>query len=319
MQDRLSEQDRNEVLDWVETSDENRNRYVILKNIWMLSGILAEDQFETSELIRNKVNEITQRAHRYRHLDILRFAAAIIAIVTITGLASYFLLELRYKTAYNTTQKIVTPPGQRTEIEMSDGTKISLNSGTTLEFPMDWSSKRRNLRLSGEALFQVTSDINRPFIVTINDINVVATGTCFNINHKPKLNTVDITLIDGTLGIIAKDGSQLASLSPNQNAHISLTNDSLLLTSVDPGFYTSWKDGQIAFTNRRLEDIAIDLERWFNVEIQFANPNSKDIHYSGTLLKNKPIDQVLEILRLTSNFTYDIQIKSDKSSVITIK
>ena len=319
IQGRLTEKDEQAILDWIHASEDNKRMYISLKNLWTLSGIAREDQFEVSDFLDNNIESITKKDLRRKHSEFLKYAATIILSLSLTSFTSYIYFKHRIERSYNTSQTIIAPPGQRSDIEMSDGTTVSLNSGTTLEFPVSWNPRKRNVNLVGEALFQVNSDDKRPFIVTINNIEIIATGTCFNINYKPKLKTVDVTLISGSLDIVSKDGRPLTQLHPNQNAHLNLTNDSLTLRNVDSSFYTSWKEGQITFANRRLEDIAVDLERWYNVEIVFSKDSSREIRYSGTILKNKPIDQLLEILRLTSNFSYDIQIRSDKSSLITIK
>ncbi len=319
IQDKLSEEEENDVLDWIEKSDLNREKFNNLKNLWTISGLLNKTVSERSKALSGKVEAITGAKRKMILYGILKYAAIIILTFTISGLVSYNVYENKQKKFYNTSQKVIVPSGQRADLTMSDGTVVSVNSGSIIEYPHNFSAKNRHLFLKGEALFQVSSDAKRPFIVTVNNIDVVATGTCFNIDSYSNKNYFDVTLIDGTVELFSREGELMTHLNPNENARISLVNDEIIIAAVDPYFYTSWKDGFITFSDRRLEDIAYDLERWFNVKIIFARESSKDIRYSGTILKNKPIDQILEILKLTSDFVYDIHIKNDKSSVITIK
>lgn len=80
--------------------------------------------------------------------------------------------------------------------------------------------------------------------------------------------------------------------------------------------YSSWKEGVITFRNESLDEIAAMMERWYNVEIVIENPELAKEKYNGALMKNKPVDQILEVLKVTSSLDYKIEPRTDKRTLI---
>ncbi len=153
----------------------------------------------------------------------------------------------------------------------------------------------------------------------ISFIKGSVTGTSFNVNASPFDKEVNITLVEGSVNLSNTNGRFLSKMEPGENARIDASSNKLNISEVDIDYYISWQRGIIMFTNKSLGEIALDLEKWYNVIIIFSDQKMKEIKYSGAIMKNKPIDQVLEILNLTSNFEYEMDIKDNKVSVITIK
>ncbi len=313
----LPENEELEVLGWIEESEANRREYNRLKNIYALSALAGDKG--SREILGEEARGITRMKKRKLLSALYKYAAVVLLTA---GLASsLYIYRSRATSGYLSSifYSVKSPPGQSTELTLADGSEVFLNSGTILKYPADYSVSKRDLRLQGEAFFNVETNKKKPFVVTVGELEVVATGTSFNIDGYKEDNEINVTLVEGSANIRSTGGQFLMKLEPGENARLDLKTNQIVKTKVNTSFYTSWKKGIITFSNKRLEDISHDLERWYNVQIIFDKQASKDIRYSGAILKNKPIDQVLEILKITSNFSYEITVDDDKKSIITIK
>jgi len=314
----MTPEEEKEFLEWLEESGENRERYSALKNLWAVSAVGSDIGAILSTNAGETDNEIYMPHLLGKVFSFLKYAAVV--VVTI-GLSLYLCHESvlpghKNHTSYYT---VAAPLGQATNIILADGSKVTLNSGTVLTYPVDYSGKNRRVNLTGEAFFEVQTDKKSPFTVTASGIDIVATGTSFNVNAYPDDSQASVTLVEGTVNLYSREGKNLVTLNPGENATIDFPSEAIDITQVDTRFFTSWQQGMITFSNRRLEDITRDLERWYCVEIVFGDDACKEIRYSGTILKHKPVDQVLEILQLTSDFKFDIEVIDNKLSKITIK
>ncbi len=314
----LSPEEERLFLEWIEESDENRRRFNSLKNLWALTAINPEGVSSTLAETDEEGDRHYRPGLRNRLISFCKYAAIIVVTFGLSvylcrvNFAPWSKKDIQYYT-------VSAPPGQATNITLADGTAVTLNSGTVLTYPENYSEKNRRVALTGEAFFEVHHDAKNPFTVTASGIDIVATGTSFNVDAYTEDCQVNVTLVDGSVGLFNEVGENLVTLNPGENVRIAFPSREMEVTQVDTRFYTSWQQGMITFSNRRLEDIARDLERWYSVEIVFTNEACKEIRYSGAILKHKPVDQVLEILHLTSDFTFDIEVIDNKLSRITIK
>jgi ferric-dicitrate binding protein FerR (iron transport regulator) len=141
-------------------------------------------------------------------------------------------------------------------------------------------------------------------------------GTKFNVQAYPGDKEVNSTLVEGSLGVIRKTGNEVTRLVPGENVNFKEESQKIIVENVDVQLYTSWKDGLVTFKNEKLKDIAKKIERWYNVQIVITNPRLAEEFYMGTIMKNKPIDQLLEVFKLTSSLNYRIVPRPDKSTLI---
>jgi ferric-dicitrate binding protein FerR (iron transport regulator) len=318
----LSQDEATVILGWIEESEENRKRYNELKNIWAFSAISSDsatisDSAIISDSGENNDDPGEKSSVRSLIIKVLKYAAVIVITLGLSFLWQDGFITLKKKE--KRLISVSAPLGQSAIVMLADGSRVTLNAGTVLTYSHDYSRKERNVGLTGEAFFEVNSDRNNPFTVNASGIGITATGTSFNVDAYTEGNQVDVTLVEGHVDLYSAKGKAIASLEPGENISVDLTSDNIEITQVDTRFYTSWQQGLITFSNRRLEDIALDLERWYSVEIEFMSDSCKEIRYSGTILKSKPVDQVLQILQLTTDFEFDIEVINNKLSRIIIK
>jgi ferric-dicitrate binding protein FerR (iron transport regulator) len=202
---------------------------------------------------------------------------------------------------------ISVPRGGEYAVLLSDGTRVHLNSMTTLRYPVHFSGDSRVVDLSGEAWFDVSADKTRPFIVRSEGVEIEVLGTSFNINAYSGVPTFFITLMEGSLRVSegGKDDESIV-LRPDQQAEYSVTSGEFNIRVVDASLFSAWKDGYFIFRDQRLEDIVKTLSRWYSMEVVYQSPELKNIRFSGQLFRYNRVEQILEIFAATERIRYDI-------------
>ena len=159
-----------------------------------------------------------------------------------------------------------------------------------------------------------------PFIVNTKTLNIKVLGTSFNVDAYNETPVTKTTLVEGKIELLNKQGSRIAEIKPGQLAEHDPISQKILLHEVDTRFYSSWKEGKMTFFNETLENIAVKLERWYNVEFVFKDEEIKTERFSGTFLKYKPLDQILEIIKLSSQVNSETKINPEgKNEIILSK
>ena len=315
----LEEQEAKDVRTWINADEANKHEFIRLKNIHAFAAggkhtLQIEDDFLQ---LSRQINQEPIPTKPISFRNYLKYAAILIAALFIGFSAS----EIRYifpQSAENElTNEFFAPEGQISEFKLSDGTHVWLNSGTRIKVPLSFNAKNRILSMEGEAFFQVTKDPLHPFYVNTKELSVKVMGTSFNVSAYASEKNSEITLIEGQVGIKEIDGERLAKLLPGQQLVYEKATGVKLKREVDIMPYEAWRDGKMIFKDRTLEYISERLERWFNVEIHFNDQNVSHMKFTGTILKNKPLSQVLEIITLSAPIRFDIKVKpNEKNEVI---
>lgn len=206
---------------------------------------------------------------------------------------------------YNT---LYIPKGGEYSLILADGSKVWLNSETTLRYPVNLGRGKRIVELEGEAYFEVAPDSLRPFSVRMDDRVVEVLGTHFNVSHYKTDSVWHTTLVEGKVQI-CRSGHQYV-LIPGTQYRENIITGQTQVAKVDVRTYTSWKDGKVIFQNERLEDIIRKLARWYDFEIFYANPVAKDLHFGGAINKYNAFEVVLRYLEQTAGVRFDIRGKT---------
>jgi len=182
-------------------------------------------------------------------------------------------------------------PGDKTTVVLPDSSKVYLNSGSKLIFNNNFNEGERQVFLNGEAFFSVTKDKSSPFIVKAGEIEVEVMGTEFNLKAYPEENKISATLVEGSLRVSSKNRS--AVIKPNQKLVYEKDSQSMkiqLLADTTPE--TEWKEGRLVFRNESLADLELKLERWFDVDIDFADDEVKTKRFTGILERESILEAV---------------------------
>ncbi len=218
--------------------------------------------------------------------------------------------------------KIIIPYGKKSMIMLSDGSKVWLNAGSQLIYPSVFSEKTRQVMLVGEAFFDVAKNTEKPFVVRTTDISIHVLGTRFDISAYPEDKLIQTVLVEGKVnltysgkGILNREYS--VEMKPNQMVVVNKSTGESRSQTVDVSKFVSWKDGMLEFEKVDLVRALKQVERYYNVRIQLADPMIGSFKLSGKLdLKEEP-EEVLNVIKLT--VPIDWQKKSNGDFIIINK
>ncbi len=348
---------------WIAQNEQNRKYFDELKDVHEASVVSAtgsdfnsDTSWERvkSRFYKRKSERLLNRQQENKQRDLknqwFRIAAIFILAFTLGGFLIYYISDYRIKQQPVVFNEVLTPFGSRSSLVLADGTKVWLNAGSKLSYPVNFSEASRDVYLEGEAYFDVKKMTKKKFIVHASNININVLGTEFNVTAYPGEKTIQTTLVRGRI-IIEGAGKwysaiQSTELNPNQtatyikNLNTLVTKNSeiekktqkikavnkeikqLTITAkIDPIVYTSWKDHKWFIVSEELQSLATKLERRYDVKIIFTNESLKNYKFTGTLT-DETLQQVLNIIKITSpieyeivnkNVTFKINTKSKKS------
>ena len=202
---------------------------------------------------------------------------------------------------------------QKNQVLLADGSKIWVNSLSTLKYPKTFGGKTREVYLSGEAYFDIKHDASRPFIIHTGSVTTTVLGTAFDIKEDKLLHTIVVTVTRGKVSVA--NGSQLlAIITPNQQVSFNTASQTKTQATVDATKVIAWQTGYIHFNDITFADAAKQLQQRFNVKISFANDKVKNCRFTGSALKEEKLDEILKVICTFNNATY--QTKTDGSILI---
>lgn len=197
--------------------------------------------------------------------------------------------------AYHT---ILTPRGGQYEIELPDGSKVWLNSASSLRFPSSFTGTQRNVELTGEGYFEIAGNPRMPFIVNVKTLTgeeqtVRVLGTQFNIMAYPEEQRIRTTLLQGGVQISRKE--MTATLTPGKQAVFDSAHLHFKLTQVDTRQVVAWKNGLFEFDHTDLTTIMRQLARWYDIEVIYRTSPDKT-PLGGSISRNLQLPEVLALL-----------------------
>ena len=198
---------------------------------------------------------------------------------------------------------LIVPRGGEYALELADGSRVWLNSESTLQYPVNFTGNTRKVEMTGEGYFEVAKNAEKPFIVTVNGVDVRVLGTSFNISaYRDEVVT---TLVEGKVQL--KRGADSVVLFPDQQGVWTREKENFEIKRVDARNYTLWKDGVFFFENVDLETILEDMARWYNVNIFYVNPGLKSMQFSVEIKRYENIDGILRRIEQTKRVKFDVK------------
>ncbi|MCW3464764.1 FecR family protein [Chitinophaga nivalis] len=199
--------------------------------------------------------------------------------------------------AYNT---ITTPKGRQYHVILPDGTEVWLNAASSIQYPVAFKGQERSVKISGEIYFEVAARSWQPFVVETNQMKLEVLGTSFNVNTYDDEKTIRTTLLTGAVKISPMHTAQPKVLVPGQTADLSRPDASqgatLTITETpDPGKIIAWKNGLFNFDGMDLYSVMRQLERWYNIEIQYVG-KPENVIFKGKMHRHTNLSDVLEVL-----------------------
>ncbi len=270
-----------------------------------------------------------------------------LAAASIVGLCLVIVSQLSnsasQKTAAITPTEISTKYGSKTKLLLPDSTVVWLNSGSKLTYDNNYGKTIREVKLTGEAYFDVMKNAAKPFIIHTDKMDIKVLGTAFNVKCYPGEKTMETSLIHGSIEVTLKTRqSEKIILKPNEKLVLSNENyirasppnkndtdiksiarEPQALVSITPVTYTTtenaiietaWLQNKLVFNKETFEDLASRMERWYGVSILFKYERLRKTRLTGSF-ENETVQQALKALQYTTQFKYTI----NKNEILIFK
>lgn len=289
---------------------------------------------------------VPRETNRVDWTEHIRKYAAIFIIGVLLGSLIVFFSSRPIEEIPTTVAKqfeINTEKGERATVHLPDGSKVVLNACSSLSYPADFGEKTRELVLTGEGYFDVQTNPEMPLTVKTAGLNIKAYGTIFNVRAYSDENVIETTLVEGNVSIETQTNKRIVSLKPAQvitipkeliranhekeytsravneentakrnetiEADKPKAKEAVLVDNINPEVYTAWKDNIWVIESESMESLVKKIERKYDVSIFIEGETIKKYSFSGTL-KNYPLEQVLETIRLNAPIQYTVNEKN---------
>lgn len=323
-----TDEEQNRLLqEWIGKSAGNKRVFDELSAMWIY-GLTGDNQMEKSkEIVLGKVLSSVRRRR------LLRPVAAVAAITAAVSLgfavATFFLRPERIvETVVSEPEgeiTLSTLPGQKAEATLSDGTRVWLNSGTTITYPAAYGLGARNATLvEGEIYMEVTKNEEMPFILNISEGFIKVHGTSFNVRDYTSDPSMTISLKEGSIEYIASDNKSNLMMVPGQKVVLDKTADgelkerqdsvvqsspAMVLQKCDAEIESVWRFGELKIERKSFRDLMSEMERWYGVEIEVSGEAPADSYYWMTI-KTESLREMLALLTKITPLTYKIDGKN---------
>lgn len=291
LENEASDSDKEFLLNWLKESDENKQHFEETAITWEKTSLLFPDKNLKIPAFGVDAVSSSQTKSKLRYI-ISGVAAAIIAVVAI----SFFLQE--------PWEKEITIFSQDTkkQITFPDGSEVWLNRNSSITFPDNF-EKNRTVSLHGEGFFNVKrKDDRRPFVVKTHLTEIKVIGTQFYVDNSDSLFN-EAVLQTGIIQLTVNEKPLL--LKPNQRVNIDKVTNKVTVSEVNPEDYSNWTKSKLVFKNKKLDDVFLQMEKWFDVTISNDAESLKKFPVSLTI-KDETLEETMKMLSLISPLTYEI-------------
>lgn len=259
--------------------------------------------------VERSLRQFKRRMHAGRRISLRRVAvriaaAAVIAAVLLAG--GFTTVSLSKRLAQPVT--VVTQLGERSQVVLPDGTKVWLNSSSSVEYVAPFFSRQRRVKMEGEAYFEVEHDRRAPFVVSTNGLDIEVLGARFNIRNDDNEHRVTTVLLEGAVKAYASGREQASvRLHPAQQLVFDTRTHAMRLTDCPSAERSiNWIDGRFCFEHDTFGEIVAELKRYYNVDIRFMDNRLRDMRFSGNFRVEDGIYHIMSVLQLTYKFNYRI-------------
>lgn len=314
-ENRLSPEQKAELQNWINESAANEAELKKISRTFELANQLkAMKKINTGkdlEIVKSKFKK--QSTMKHLLLQYQKIAAILLLPLF---LFSLWMIYSRFSGEITSpVSKIMeTNHGVRSQIVLADGSKVWLNAGSKLYYPEEFKGKTREVKLEGEAYFEVESDKEHPFYVNIGELKVKATGTKFNITNYKAGDNIYIYLRHGKVQLVAEnENREVEHLKMKEGEIVTYARSSRSFSQDNSNGekFIGWTEGKLIFRNDNIKDVAARLGYWYNAEITVADNSLNEYIFTATF-KYETLDEALELLSFSSPISYKI-ISSGKT------
>ena len=305
-----SEVEMQRALEWFEASEKNRKEWLKLRMVSAKSNFIRFS--EPGHVARSYIElmkewseqeALKQKIARKISLQILRYAASILLLI---GLSYAIYLYATHQEPAKMIVVAVKGNEPVREIRLDDSTRVWLSAGSQIEYPEKFDKEDRKVSIEGDAYFEVTTDVNRPFWVSTEMYVVKVLGTSFEVNAFKHRQVSDVTLIEGKVEIFNHELTSLCLMQPGQQFEIDKLTNRFVLHEVDD--MDGQHDGQLEFDGLTLAEVAKALERHYHVQIVFDDGIVRNEMLVGSLSFKKDIHEMMRTIASLIPIEYSVKM-----------
>lgn len=222
--------------------------------------------------------------------------------------------ELNKSTETEQMNQLVVPRGKRSSVELADGTKLWLNSGSRAIYPVAFNGKTREIYIEGEGYLEVAHDATRPFFVVTDQVKVKVLGTKFNISAYKEDDRVSVVLVEGS--VQASIGTENLIMKPNQILNYEKLTQKSMLEKTNVLEHVSWIDGWMLCNKEQIQSITNKLSRYYDIKINYSDLRLNNLTLTGKLDLKSNYEDVLKAICTTAPLKYEI---IDNAIYLTMK
>lgn len=308
-------EERDQLKKWITQNDKNPQIFNNLKKEQEIAGTI--DQYERYNKDKAWKTYINRLASISLQRSLLRWkvAAVFFFLLASAGVISYMANQsagnLSSSQIYTT---VSTNNGQTSKVTLPDHSVVWVNSGTTLSYNSGFGLQNRDIKLSGQAYFQVERNEKIPLVVDCNNLQVKVLGTKFDVSAYPKNKEINVVLESGSVELLSSnDKSFDYLLKPGEMARFNNLNNELKIEKADTYKFTSWKDGVLIFKNDPMPEVFEKLERWYNIDIDIKSSKVEHQIFNATIV-NENVDEIFELIKFTCAVNYRI-VRSNQPDI----
>lgn len=340
----LSLEESEALLNWVKAREENKKIYASIRDLHTINNLLAQKEYNTDESYKKIISRITKRRKLVStYIASITAIVALVfvmpyvidfsnnkkqpavaintsKVILMTGGARYSvgnnisvsdIKEVTRKTTETKAEaevlinRIIVPKGQTCDLELPDGSKVTLNAMSEISFPASFSDTLREVQLVGEAMFDVKRMDKVPFIVKTRRGVTQVLGTSFNISAYPTDEHESISLISGSVKAISDADEQI--LIPGEQAIIYEKGQRIEVCKFSKEVIMAWREGMFIFDDQPLSGIIKEIERWYDVKFEFTYENLKNITAYVKMKKSKSLNELQDAIASTNKVSFKLE------------
>lgn len=285
---------RRKVQQWLAEENHAEEKNEALHTLWQQAGEQKMPRRMKQSIQRMQRNIGIQPVGSDKKYQLLIWRAAAIFLLAVSSVSIYLMLE-KDKPQKDLVECYI-PTAEVRELTLPDGTRVMLNSKSTLLYPEQFSGKTRSVYLIGEANFQVKPDEDHPFIVKANDFQVTALGTEFNVNAYPENGKLIATLLEGSVRVEFNNLISNVILKPNEQVTYNKQTREHSMQSPRMEDVTAWQHGELVFSDMHLDEIFTSLERKFPYTFVYSLHSLSNKSYSFRFRQQATLEEVMKII-----------------------
>ncbi len=312
----ITAEERKLLFSLIQTDKKLRDDYSYMQNLHALSSWLPRENDELHAVAKLAAFKQTHCRKKRYSMHFLKHVIGYAAAICIAIASTYLVMnDQKPEEETITYEEFSTPSGQRAMVKLHDGTTVWLNARSTLRYPNHFANGERKVELDGEAFFDVEHDVQKPFIVSTEKLDIKVLGTKFNVFAYKGREEFNTALLEGSVKIYEPESEDKALyISPNECAE--LKDNRLVKYPMGNRDFLLWKEGIYAFDDVPFEEIIKKFELYYDIVITVRNDKLMKYKFSGKFRQRDGVENALRTLRKVYYFNY---VKDEEKNEILIR